>query len=248
MHVIAKAAGVIALAAALAALAPLHPPAVPQAAAEASPTIKLADFRGEKVSSDVRHIAEWTVRSGDHEGYPFIIVDKVSAEAAAFDPDGRLIEVTPVLIGIGVGDRFAPGVAQMDMYQTKPWQRVTPAGRFFAEEDLNLQGDKVLWVDYDSGIAIHKLPKKRTKERRPERIVSPDPAQHRITYGCINVPPGFYDRVVRPYFGATGGVVYVLPDSTPLAQVFKSHDVDGPPSSKVEQTSARAMPIPLQRF
>jgi hypothetical protein len=247
MHVIAKVAGVIALAAALAALAPLHPTAVPQAAAEAPP-IKRVDFRGETVSAEVRHIAEWAVRSGDHEGYPFIIVDKITAKAAAFDPDGRLIQVTPVLIGIALGDRFAPGVAQMDMYQTKPSQRVTPAGRFFAEEYLNLQGDKVLWVDYDSGIAIHKLPKKRTKERRQERIVSADPAQHRITYGCINVPPSFYDRVVRPYFGAKGGVVYVLPDSTPLAQVFKSHDLDEPRLSKVEQTSTRAMPTPLQRF
>jgi hypothetical protein len=246
MHAIAKVAGAVARGAALIALAPLHA-VVPHGTAEAA-AVKRVDFRGEILSPEARHVAEWAVHSGDHKDYPFIIVDKVNAKAAAFDRDGKLVQVTPVLIGIGVGDRFAPGVAEMDMYETKPWQRVTPAGRFFAEEDLNDKGEKVLWVDYDSGIAIHKLPKKHTKDRRHERIVSPEPAKHRITYGCINVPPSFYERVVRPYFGSKGGVVYVLPDSTPLEQVFNSYDVGERRLSKIEQTSTRTMPAPVQRF
>jgi hypothetical protein len=130
-----------------------------------------------------------------------------------------------VLLGIGVGDTFAPGVAQMDMHKTQPWQRITPAGRFFAEEDLNLEGETVLWVDYDTAIAIHKLPAKRTKQRRHERIRSANPADHRITYGCINVAPDFYDKVVHPNFRAKGGIVYVLPDTLPLKSVFKAYDV-----------------------
>lgn len=193
-------------------------------ASAAAKTATVIDVREPRASPDVQQLADWALRSGDHQRLPFIVVDKVNATAFAYDASGRLIRSTPVLLGIGIGDRFAPGVADMDMYKTQPWQRITPAGRFFAEEDLNLKGEKVLWVDYDTGIAIHKLPAKRTKQRRHERIVSPDPADHRITYGCINVPPAFYDQIVQPNFGANGGIVYVLPEKMPFKSVFKSFD------------------------
>jgi len=186
---------------------------------------KRADFRNVAVSQGVQHIAEWAVHSGDHKGLPFIVVDKLNATAVAFDGNGRLLRATSVLIGMGVGDTFEPGVLQMDMYATKPHQRITPAGRFFADEDRNDKGERVLWVDYDAGIALHKLSPKRTKQQRHTRIASPDPAQHRITYGCINVPPAFYDQVVHPNFRTKGGFVYVLPDSAPVKAVFKSYDV-----------------------
>jgi hypothetical protein len=201
----------------------------------AAPALKRADFLGETVSIDAQNVAEWVVHSGDHQGLPFIIVDKVYARALAFDASGRMIATTPVLIGMAVGDTFAPGVASMDMHQTLPSQRITPAGRFFAEEDRNLQGQRVLWVDYDTGIAIHKLSSKRTSQRRHERMASPYPADHRITFGCINVPPAFYEEVVARHFRRKGGIVYVLPDTAPLKTVFKSFDV-------IPQAQARADP------
>jgi hypothetical protein len=219
--------------------------AAAQSATADSASLRRADFRGEASSADVQHIADWAVHSGDNKGLPFIVVDKVGAKALAFDSTGKLIQSTPVLLGIGVGDKFPPGVVNMDMYQTQPWQRITPAGRFFAEEDRNLKGERVLWVDYDAGIAIHKLSKKRTKERRHERMASNDPAQHRITYGCINVPPAFYDRVVRPQFGPKGGMVYVLPDSTPLKAFFKSYDVAGQAAAAAPQATGLFSPHPM---
>lgn len=214
--------------------------------APARADVKRAEFRGYEASQDVQRIADWSVRAADHGGLPFIIVDKMNARLYAFDRYGTLIDQTPILLGMGVGDKFAPGVLKMDMYKTKPWQRITPAGRYFAEEDRNLAGEIVLWVDYDAGIAIHKLPSKPTKQRRHERIVSPDPAEHRITYGCINVPPAFYDRVVRPWFAARGGYVYVLPDTTPLNAVFKTDDVKPRQLARTQAASDR--PTTLQRF
>ena len=203
-----------------------------------------ADLRGETVAAEVRHMADWAVHSGDHRKLPFIVVDKVNARAVAFDAHGRLIRSTPVLLGMGVGDTFAPGVVNMDMYETQPSQRITPAGRFFADEGENTAGERVLWVDYDNGIAIHKLSAKRTKQRRHERMRSPDPAQHRITYGCINVPPAFYDQVVRPQFKRKGGIVYVLPDSTPLKAVFKSYDVNERAYARLQTSALRAPTVP----
>jgi hypothetical protein len=214
------------------------------AAAPARADIKRADFRGHAASADVQLVADWSVHSGDNKGSAFIIVDKVKAKVYVFDRHGALVDSAPVLVGMGVGDRFEPGVLDMDMYKTKPAQRVTPAGRYFAEEDLNLEGERVLWVDYDSGIAIHKLSAKRTKQRRHERMASPDPAQHRITYGCINVPPKFYDRVVAPHFRAHGGVVYVLPETMPINAVFRTNEI----APRLTRTAAGERPTTPQRF
>lgn len=207
--------------------------------------IERVELRGESVTRDALHIADWAGHSGDHKGLPFIIVDKVHAKAFAFNAAGRLIAKTPVLIGMSVGDTFAPGVINMDMHQTLPSQRITPAGRFFAEEGHNLKGQRVLWVDYDAGIAIHKLPSKRTKQRRHERIASPYPADHRITFGCINVPAAFYEAVVARHFRRKGGIVYVLPDQAPLQAFFRSYDV----GQAGAQAQARAlMPAGARRF
>lgn len=206
--------------------------------ATANTTLKRAESLGEPVTDDARKIADWAVHTGDHKGLPFIIVDKLYAKAYAFDPSGRLISATPVLIGMGVGDTFPAGVLDMNMHQTLPSQRITPAGRFFAEEDRNLKGQPVLWVDYDAGIAIHKLSPKKTAQRRHERMASPYPADHRITFGCINVPPAWYEKVVTRHFGRKGGIVYVLPDQAPLNAVFKSYDM----SSTVAQAPAQPAP------
>jgi hypothetical protein len=42
----------------------------------------------------------------------------------------------------------------------------------------------------------------------------------RITFGCINVPVSFYEDVVRPQFVGTTGVVYILPETKSLQEVF----------------------------
>jgi len=204
---------------ALALAAPLTPT---HAAGEAQPAaaVRHVDFRGTTVSPNTQRVAAWAVHSRDHGRYPFIIVDKLNASATAFDASGRLLQTVPVLIGIGVGDAFAPGVAQLKMSQTQPWQRVTPAGRYVAEEGKTPDGKKVLWVDYDGAIAIHKIPSKETPDRRHERMRSANPADHRITYGCINVPVSFYDDVVRTHFRKYGGIVYVLPDTKAVEAVF----------------------------
>ena len=215
--------------------------------AAASPGIKRADLRGETVSAEARQVADWAVHSGDHQRLPFIIVDKLNARALAFDATGRLLRTTPVLLGMGVGDTFAPGVTNMEMRETQPWQRITPAGRFVAEEGINLQGQAVLWVDYDNAIAIHKLPAKRTSQRRHERIASTNPADHRITYGCINVAPKFFDQVVRPHFGTRGGIVYVLPDTMPLKSVFKTPEIGTMPVTTAVQHDAREAPVAAVR-
>ena len=56
-------------------------------------------------------------------------------------------------------------------------------------------------------------------EKRVERLASPTPDDNRITHGCINVAPEFYEQVVTPTF-QRGGVFYVLPETDSLADTF----------------------------
>ena len=59
-----------------------------------------------------------------------------------------------------------------------------------------------------------------------QRLNSPTPKDNRITFGCINVPAKFYAKVIRPLFGKTTGVVYILPETKPLSDVFWRFETD----------------------
>jgi hypothetical protein len=184
-----------------------------------------ATYGAHLVRDEVRHVADWVVGTRDHENLPFMIVDKHEATLYAFDRTGRLLAASPVLIGAAVGDRFEPGVEDMDMYHTRPWQRITPAGRFRADLYRTQTGDWSVWVDYDTGIALHKLVPMSRAQRRHDRIASPDARQRRITYGCINVPAAFFDRVVHPLMKESDAMVYVLPETRPAHALFASSAV-----------------------
>lgn len=184
-----------------------------------------ANFHQEKPSADARHVADWVVDSADSAGMPFIIVDKVDARVFVFERDGRLRGASPVLIGLALGDQSVPGIGSRKLSTIRPDERTTPAGRFVAALDRSLGGEEILWVDYDSGVALHRVKATLPKERRLQRLESAWPLEHRITYGCINVPVEFYDKIVSPAFTGTNGVVYVLPDTRPVREVFGSYDV-----------------------
>ena len=134
----------------------------------------------------------------------------------------------PVLLGIALGDDATPGVGSKKLGEIGPAEKTTPAGRYLAKFGLAAGRQKVLWVDYANSVAIHPIPPDASKdERRRERMLSPEPDDNRITFGCINVPKAFYGRVLRPLFQKKGGYVYVLPDAKPLEAVFPLLRVHG---------------------
>ena len=57
-------------------------------------------------------------------------------------------------------------------------------------------------------------------EHRVERLLSPTPDDNRISFGCINVGTKFYTGKLSPQFQKKGGVVYILPDTKSLDDVF----------------------------
>jgi len=208
-----------------------------------SPPPRRANFEQELASQASRDMADWVVDSGDNRLKPFVIVDKPQAKVFVFDAQGRLRGAAPVLLGLAIGDDSVPGIGERKLSSIRPEERTTPAGRFVASLDRNLKGEEILWVDYDAAISMHRVITSNAKERRAQRLDSPSPLDHRISYGCINVPVKFYNKVLSPAFTGTDGIVYVLPETRSAREVFGSYDV----GERVRlQAASQSQTIPLE--
>ncbi len=190
--------------------------------------VKVANFGQEASTPESQKLADWVVDSSDNNRLPFAIVDKVNARVFVFDAQGQLKGTTPVLLGLAVGDDSVPGIGQRKLSSIRPEERTTPAGRFVASLERDIHGQEVLWVDYETAVSLHPVVKGTPKERRAERLASASVLDKRISYGCINVPVSFYEKVVSPTFTGTSGIVYVLPETRPAREVFRSYDVQDP--------------------
>jgi hypothetical protein len=179
-------------------------------------------------------VTNWITATGDNGGLPFMVIDKIAAQVFLFDAHGQLVGTTPALLGITPGDDSAPGVGDRELSDIKPEDRTTPAGRFVAKFGRASGNRNVLWVDYATAISLHAVITTHKKERRLERLRSRTADDNRITYGCINVPAKFYQDVVRPLFADTSGIVYILPESKYLFEVFPAFRPDLKPASHAE--------------
>ena len=196
-----------------------------------APALKLASFGGAHPTAAVRQVANWSVYSGDHQQMAIVIVDKKDARVWVFKPDGTLVSSTPALLGAAIGDDSVPGIGEKPLNQVRPEEKTTPAGRFIAEPGNNLSGEDVVWVSYDLAVSMHRVRPTVKAERRLERLASATSADNRISFGCINLPPAFYERVLSPAVQKYGAVIYVLPETRSAAEVFGAFDV--PPTQLV---------------
>ena len=173
----------------------------------------------QEISRTLIDLAGWVVASKDNHGYPFAVIDKAAAQVLVFGGDGRLRGAAPGLFGSAVGDHTAPGIAGLALREIPGRDRTTPAGRFIGGYGPSIDAGCVLWVDYESAVSIHPTATGTPAERRTERLASPTPDDNRVTHGCINVEPGFYEQVVRATF-ERGGIFYILPDKDSIADIF----------------------------
>lgn len=191
------------------------------------------------LSSDARRLAGWVVAAKDNGGMPFVVIDKVAAKVFVFDAEGALSGGAPALVGLARGDDTVAGIGSRKLAEIGPASRITPAGRFVASLGQETGNQQVLWVDYDAGVALHRVVTTNPKEHRLQRLASASPAEHRISYGCINVPAAFYDAVVAPAFAHTSGVVYILPETRPMEAVFSSFAWPAPPQAQPGDQASR---------
>ncbi|MDB5743190.1 MAG: hypothetical protein JWR68_1505 [Polaromonas sp.] len=178
------------------------------------------DFLGHPASADARYAADWIAGNADNQNMPFVIVDKKHARMFVFEADGQLRGTTAVLLGAGPGDASIPGIAGRAPASLQLHERTTPAGRFVSEPGRNLTGEDIIWVDYAAKIAIHRLRPDAARQQRADRLASSLADVKRVTLGCIVVPVGFYENVVRPALGKRYGVVYVLPEDGAAHRMF----------------------------
>jgi hypothetical protein len=191
-------------------------------------------------SDTVTELEDWVVASGDNGGLPFVIIDKVHAKVFLFSPDGELKGSAPALLGLARGDDSVPGIGDRKLSAIRPKERTTPAGRFIAGFGRTPGEEDVLWVDYENAVSLHAVISASPKERRLARLQSPTAADNRITFGCINVPTAFYKKVVRPAFTGANGVVYVLPDTKALDEVFPAFRPPGRMQTAAAEPSTSA--------
>jgi hypothetical protein len=184
----------------------------------------LADFGKEDAPAEVVHVANWVSYTRNNQKKAFVVIDKKQARMYLFEPDGKLKSSATVLLGQAVSDVIPPGTASKPISQLKPDEKATPAGRFLARPGKNTHGDNVIWIDYNAAISMHRL-RKVGKENRAERLASAEIDDNRISNGCVNVPPGFYDGVLRPTVLKKGAYVYVLPETRTPQQLFGSYEV-----------------------
>lgn len=171
-------------------------------------------------SPAVQRLKSWVLETGDNQGSPFVLIDKVNARVFAFGRDGLLLGATPVLLGLARGDIAPPGIGDRPLSAIAPEERITPSGRFVASTGENLTGGSVLWIDYAGALSLHPVVTGRPADRRLQRLTTPTSEDNRISYGCVNVPVAFYEGIIAPTFRDTMGIVYILPETLSIAEVF----------------------------
>ena len=131
-------------------------PAVLEAAAP-----RAADFQDVEPAAAVRDLANWVAASNDnlagHQRLPFAVLDKLGARVYVFDAQAQLIGASLVLLGSASGDDTPPGVGDKKLSEILSHERITPAGRFVSEPGRDDVGNDVVWVDYDSALAMHRV-------------------------------------------------------------------------------------------
>jgi hypothetical protein len=210
------------------------------AAAPAGPIERRLELAGEPTSRAAERLAQWVVGSADNGNLAFAILDKRNAKVYVFEPGGRLRGASPVLLGYAAGDDSVAGIGKKAIADVRPQERTTPAGRFVAKPGRNANQEDVVWVDYEAAVSMHRVRLNNPAERRAERLASKTAADNRISYGCINMPPAFFEQTLWPSFRQRGGIVYVLPEVKTLAQVFPALGGSGSAApTRVAATPAR---------
>ena len=180
------------------------------------------DFQATGPSAEAKRLVDWVLESGDARNRPFAVVDKRHARIYVFARDGSLAGHSPALLGSTFGDHIVPGVGERAQTgNVREDERTTPAGRFEPEPGRNNKGEHVVWVDYDSAFAIHRLRPGSAYKARATRLARAEAEDMRMSWGCVVVPVPFYTGVVEKVLGASRSVVYVMPEAGPLQAVFR---------------------------
>jgi hypothetical protein len=216
------------------------PASKPAAQAQAQAEADAARQAWLALAPNVARLAQWVRITSDHQGQPFAIIDKQQARLYVFDAQGSLKGNAPILLGLAQGDDTVPGIGERPLSEVMPSERTTPAGRFVSEHGTNARGEHVIWIDYDAAVSMHPVLTTNPAEHRLQRLASPEVDDNRISYGCVNVPTAFVANVVLKTLTADNPVVYVLPETHAMSDVFAGFP-EGTVPHAVQHASVQAL-------
>lgn len=170
--------------------------------------------------SSAAAVANWVISSGDNRGLPFLIVDKLTADVAVFDEGGHLRGRSPALVGMARGDVVVADIGNRPFAKIISSEKITEAGRFFAQFGPSEDMPEVLWLDYKTSLSLHPVITSNPSEKRLERLMSESSDDNRVTFGCINISEEFYRSIIKAVLSSGVGIVYVVPEVRRLGSVF----------------------------
>ena len=185
--------------------APVSAASDPAAAWDATPSPAAAE------------LLRWIAHTGNNQGRPYVVVDKAQAHVWVLDAQHRPRAHSGALLGIARGDHEVADIRSRDVRFLPASARITPAGRFLSEPGINLQGEEVVWLDYEAGLAMHRLRPGMSQFSRLKRLLGGVASEQRVSLGCVVLPVAFYTAQIQPLLGRAPGVVYVLPENEALS-------------------------------
>jgi hypothetical protein len=144
------------------------------------------DLAREGWSPEVRQVAAWAIRTNDHRGLPFLVIDQVHARLFAFDGGGRLAGSTPIL-------------------RNPVDDELTPAGRFVADSRRSARAGVIVWANEHDTLALDGAPPAQQRDRDPLAA-----GFHRHWGSSLHIASDFYQRHLHA-FRHQASVAYVLP-------------------------------------
>ncbi len=187
-------------------------PRTAEAALQATP-----HSTAQALSAPAAELVRWIAQHGNNEARPYVVVDKQRARVWVFDAQHRQLASTAALLGQTLGDHEVSDIRTRNIATLARDARITPAGRFVTEPGVNLQGEDVVWMDYDAGLAMHRVRPGLAHAARLKRLAREVASEQRVSLGCVVLPVAFYENVIRPVLGRRAGVVYVLPEQGTLS-------------------------------
>jgi hypothetical protein len=155
------------------------------------------DLAREGWSAEVRQVAAWAIRTNDHRGLPFLVIDQVHARLFAFDGSGRLAGSTPIL-------------------RNPVDDELTPAGRFVADSRRSARAGVIVWANEHDTLSLDGAPPPPQHEHDPLAA-----GFHHRWGSSLHVASDFYQRHLHA-FRHQASVAYVLPAEP---GVHRSHRV-----------------------
>ena len=148
----------------------------------------------------MRQIASWAIRTNDHHGLPFVVIDQTRARLFAFNALGRLAGSAPILPD-------PVGTAEL-----------APAGRFVADTWRSARAGAIVWANGHDMLWLDSAPP--NPRDRPALAAG----FHHRAGRSLRVPGEFYREHLHA-LQRQASIAYVLPGEPGVHRSFRSYAV-----------------------